>query len=87
MNETFITLAAIPTHVRFTGNGGWPLERERARQELNAGQEYVILHLDVGRSSSTVFIADLGGRPAGEYNAAMFDFLAAGVDLPEGAMS
>jgi hypothetical protein len=68
----------MPTFVRFTGQGGWPADRENALAELTVGTVYGLLRLDVGRSSSTVTISDPwpGGRPRGEYNSVMFDFLA-----------
>ena len=74
---------AMPTWVKFLGEGGYPSERKKACEALEIGAEYVILRMEVGRSSSTVDIADEHGRPMGNYNTAMFEFLAFGLDLED----
>lgn len=67
---------AMPIHVKFTGEGGYPSENKRAREELEVGRTYGLYRLDVGRSSSSVTVADLSTwMPIGTYNSIMFNFL------------
>jgi hypothetical protein len=73
----FVTVP-MPNRVRFLGEGGYSAERERACKELKIGEVYVISTLDIGRSSSTVDITEESGRPRGQWNTAMFEFLSWG---------
>ena len=52
--------------VIFTGEGGYPMENEMAREKLSVGELYEVLSMEVGRSSSTVTLKE------GVFNTVMF---------------
>lgn len=54
----------------FLGTGGWSNEADYAKKDLTVGQEYKVDRIDVGRSSSCIYIEGFGGS----YNSVMFDY-------------
>lgn len=55
----------------FLGTGGWSKEAEYAKKDLTVGQEYEVGDIDVGRSSSCIYIKGFDGS----YNSVMFEYL------------
>lgn len=60
----------FPIEARFTGEGGWPAEAEKAARLLTIGEIYTLTGIQVGQSSSYL---TLKGFPAELFNTVMFD--------------
>lgn len=55
--------------VRFTGEGGYPGQAERARERLEVGRVYTVHEIDVENWVSYVTLAEIEG----EYNTVLFE--------------
>ena len=61
----------FPIEARFAHPGaGWPGESEQARDLLTPGRVYTVSRLDVGRSSSALYLLDFPDVP---FNTVLFD--------------
>lgn len=68
LSPTMSLNTAIGDLVRYTGRNGYPIEHETAlKKGLVVGQEYAVLGMRVGNSSSEVIIAQ------GAFNTCIFD--------------
>jgi hypothetical protein len=54
----------------FTGQGGYPMENERANATFEVGKQYIITGGSIGQSSTSLKIEGFGGG----WNSVMFDF-------------
>lgn len=56
--------------VRFTGQGGWEGEAELALKKLQKGEIYIIDHVDIHQSSTSVFLDGFGDE---RFNSVQFE--------------
>lgn len=63
-------LGAASCYAIFTGQGGYPMENERANATFEVGKQYVITGGSMGRSSTSLEIEGFGGG----WNSVLFDF-------------
>lgn len=75
-----MNIYALKGHkVRFTGQGGYPLENEFANKHLVVGDIYEVDHTDVGQSSTSVYLIGLertglnGEKYPQSWNSVMFE--------------
>lgn len=57
-NETMDIYTASGSTVLYTGKGGYDSQKEYANRFLQSGTEYEVDRLEVGRSSSSVFLKE-----------------------------
>jgi len=58
-----MNIYTAPGHkVLFTGKGGYEIQKEYAKKFLIEGEEYTVLKLEVGSTSSEVFLEEVPGK-------------------------
>lgn len=62
MRKTMNIYSAKGSRVLFTGKNGYNLDKEYAMKHLAVGVVYTVDKLEVGRSSSVVFLQEVGGK-------------------------
>ena len=58
-----------PIYATFNGKGGFDIEREHARQQLTLGKRYEVVFVDMGQSSTILYLKGV----TLSYTSALFD--------------
>ena len=69
-NEMAAVAPAATCYAIFTGQGGYPMENERANATFEVGKQYVITGGSMSQSSTSLEIEGFGGG----WNSVLFDF-------------
>jgi hypothetical protein len=75
-----MNIYALASHkVRFTGEGGYDWDKERAKEKLNVGEIYTIHHTEVSSSNTDVYLVGIerktraGDTELESFNSVMFE--------------